>query len=203
MAAFHRRHPQIALQLVTGDSEQILARVRGGDVEIAVVGTRPVQPGLESVEVGEDRLVLVAPAGHPLARRKAVTLQDVAAAPLVVREEGSGTRAAALRALGAALGGAGARSLRVVLEVGSTEAQKAAVRAGLGVAFLSHLSVRGELANRTLVQVPVEGMDARRSFHLVTREGGHLSPAARAFRDFLRAERPAVEPPPAAEGTRR
>jgi DNA-binding transcriptional LysR family regulator len=195
IAGFHQRHPQIAMQLVTGDSEQVLTRVRNGDVEIAVVGTRTVSPGLHSVEVGDDRLVLIAPAGHPLTRKRAVTLADVAVAPLVVREEGSGTRTATLRALAAALGNEGARSLRVVLEVGSTEAQKASVRSGLGVAFVSHLAVRGELASKALVQVPVEGMDARRSFYLVTREEAHLSPAARAFRDHVLSEEPAVATP--------
>ena len=101
-----------------------------------------------------------------------------------MREEGSGTRAATQRALGELLGRDGLAALPIACQVGSTEAQKAAVAAGLGIAFVSSLAVADELAHGTLASVRVKGFSVGRAFHLVTRPEGFLSPAARAFRQI-------------------
>ena len=79
---------------------------------------------------------------------------------------------------------------RVLCEVGSTEGCKAAVRAGLGMAWVSDLAVADDLASGALVTVPVEGASTRRSFHLAVRKGAYLGPAARAFRDLVLAAKP-------------
>jgi DNA-binding transcriptional LysR family regulator len=99
-----------------------------------------------------------------------------------MREEGSGTRAATMQALRKVLGGEALGKLSIACEVGSAEAQKAGVRAGLGIAFVSNLSVTDELAHGTLATIRVKGFDVRRSFYLVTRPEDLLSPAARVFR---------------------
>ncbi|MGH7163395.1 MAG: LysR substrate-binding domain-containing protein, partial [Planctomycetota bacterium] len=125
---------------------------------------------------------LVTSTDHPLARKRSITVQELLEQPLVLREEGSGTRAAALKALAAACGKRELANLRVSCEVGSTEACKAAVRAGLGVSFVSSLAIKDELAGKHLATTAVKGFDVRRAFHLVTRAEPLLSPAARAFR---------------------
>jgi DNA-binding transcriptional LysR family regulator len=99
-----------------------------------------------------------------------------------MREEGSGTRAATMQALRKLLGADGIGKLSIACEVGSAEAQKAAVRAGLGLAFVSNLAIADELAHGTLGALRVKGFDVRRSFHLVSRPEDLLSPAARVFR---------------------
>jgi DNA-binding transcriptional LysR family regulator len=187
IAGFHRGHPRIGLHLFTGDTESVLAQVRSGEVEVGVVGGKPGRSGLLSTEVGEDRLVLVVAPGHPFAKRRSVAVSEAVTTPLVLREKGSGTRAATMASLTTALGEDAVHRLEVVLEVGSTEGLKAAVRSGLGAAFASELAVRTEVATKTLVAVPVDGFDARRIFRMVTREEARLSPAARAFRDHVLA----------------
>jgi DNA-binding transcriptional LysR family regulator len=181
LGRFHAQYPSIRLQIVTGDSQDVLARVREGDVEVGVIGARPAGDGLRTTRVGEDSLILVAPPDHPLAKKRGVTLSDVVEMPLVLRERGSGTRDAVMRALAKPLGKRGIEGLSVVCEVGSTEALKAAVRSGLGVTFVSNLSVREELEAGTLVEIPLREVTLRRAFHLVTREEPVVSPAARAF----------------------
>ena len=186
-AAFHEAHPGVTLRLVTGDSRDVVERVRNADVEVGIVGAPPQDRDLESVEVGKDRLVLIASPDHPLVAKGTASGADLKNHAVVTREEGSGTRAAAEDAL-AKLGADVVRGLRVACEVGSTEAVKAAVRAGMGIAFVSDLSVKDELAHGTLAIVKVRGFDVSRSFHLVTRPEALLGPAARAFRDVaLRA----------------
>lgn len=189
-AEFRRRHPGVSLRLVTGDSREILDRVASADVEVGVVGSAPERREIESRRIGEDRLVLVLAPSHPLATRRTVTVSEVLRHPLILREEGSGTRAATLKALGAALDGTPPTSLQVACEVGSTEAMKAGVRAGLGLAFISSLAVSDEVAGGTLKTLAVKGFEVRRTFFLIHRAASLLSPAARAFLDIAPAPRP-------------
>jgi DNA-binding transcriptional LysR family regulator len=137
--------------------------------------------------VGEDRLTLIVPPDHELAGRASIPVSALQKQKLVMREEGSGTRAATVRALAELLGAAGVDELPLACEVGTTEAQKAAVGAGLGIAFVSSLAVADELAHGTLAAVRVKGFNVGRAFHLVTRPEAFLSPAARAFRQIVLA----------------
>jgi len=182
-ARFHKAHPGVTLRLVTGDSRDVVERVRNADVEVGLVGAPPDDSGLQSTEIGRDRLVLIVPTGHPLAGKGQASGADLKAHAFIMREEGSGTRAATDRALGRLLGADALRGLHVACEVGSTEAVKAAVRAGMGIAFVSDLAVKDEVAQGTLATVDIRGFDVTRSFHLVTRPEALLGPAARAFRD--------------------
>ncbi len=190
-AAFHQAHPAVAIRVVTGDSREVLDLVLASDVELGIVGSSPAVPGLDAEGVSEDHLVLILPADHALASRARLTAVEVASQPLVLREPGSGTREAGLALLQEAGAEGSPAGLDVVCEMGSTEACKAAVRAGLGLSFVSSLAVKDELAAGTLATVPVEGFDVPRTFHLVTRENAYLSPAARVLRDLARAGAPA------------
>ncbi len=181
LARFGKRHPGVSLRLVTADSREILERIRSGELELGAVGLRPEDGSLRDHALGEDRLVLVVAPDHELARRKSVPVEELLRHSFVMREEGSGTRAATLAGLAAALGAKSAPKLQAVLEVGSAEAIKAAVREGLGAALVSDLSVRDEVEHGTLAILKVKGFDVRRQFHLLARGEEALSPAARAF----------------------
>ncbi len=184
MARFHERYPDIALRLVTGDSQETLDRIHASEVELGVIGATPDEQSFDAKRVGEDHLALIVPPTHPFAREKRVTVDAVLAEPMVIREEGSGTRAAVVSALVGDSGVHPGQRLNVVCEVGSTESSKAAVRAGVGISFVSDLAVRDELASGALATAEVEGVDVRRTFWLVTRKGAYLGPAARAFFDL-------------------
>jgi len=186
LARFHAAYPGVKLTVHTGDSKSILDSVRQAGIEAGVVGVPPATDDIESLEVGRDKLVLIMDPGHNLARRQSLEVRDLLAQPIVMRESGSGTRAATERALRSLLGPTAGVRLPVACEVGSTEALKAAVGAGLGPAFVSNLAVESELAAGSLVSRPVQGFEVKRSFFLVTRPVAYLSPAARAFRNLAR-----------------
>ncbi len=177
LAAFRERYEGIELHMRTGDSQEIVDFVRNGEIDVGVVGIRPRGRGLETIAVGGDELVLIAPPDHALACEARVEPATVMAHPMVLREEGSGTRRAMMRLLG----DPSPADLDVVCEVGSTTAVKAAVRSGLGISFVSNLSIEDELAAGSLIAIPVQGGRASRNFFLVTREGSSVSPAGRAF----------------------
>jgi DNA-binding transcriptional LysR family regulator len=180
---FHKKHPGVGLRLVTGDSREILERIRHSEIEIGMIGASPDGSDLKSAKVGEDSLTLVVAPDHPLAGRSTVSGNDLLQHPFIMREEGSGTRAATVQALRKILGADASGKLMIACEVGSAEAQKAGVREGLGIAFVSNLAIRDELAHGTLATLRVKGFDVRRHFHLVSRPEELLSPAAKAFRE--------------------
>jgi len=179
---FRQRHPRVALELVAGDSRTTLEGVRSAEVEVAIVGSPPPGDDLWVEHFDSDRMVLVFPPDHPFARADTVQPDALFEFPVVMREHGSGTRLAVERALGALVGERRLVQLTVACELGSTEALKSAVEAGLGVALVSDLAVRAELAAGTLLTRPVAGLDARREFLLVSRKEELLGPAAMAFR---------------------
>jgi len=182
VARFHERHPGVGLRVVTGDSAEIVRRVRGADVEIGVVGAPPGDADLQSDRIDTDQLILILPSTHPLSRRKTLAVPDLAGQRFVMREEGSGTRAATYQALARILSRGDLASISVICEVGSTEAVKAAVRAGLGLAFISNLAVKDELESGSLATARLKGLEVERGFYLIARKESLLSPAAKAFR---------------------
>jgi molybdate transport repressor ModE-like protein len=172
---FHRLHPGISLRLRAGDSREILDCILGAEIELGAVGLEPTEREFDSVVLGEDRLLLVSAPDHPVAALGNLTVDGLRAFGIVSREAGSGTRAAALRALGRG------EPLRDACEMGSTEAVRAAIRAGIGPGFISEMAVADDLAAGRLVEIPLQGFASSRRFYLASRKGSVLSPAARAF----------------------
>jgi DNA-binding transcriptional LysR family regulator len=116
---------------------------------------------------------------HPWNGRKSVELQDLINEPLVLREPGSGTGKTVTEALLKA--GVFPQKLKVTAYLGSNESVKQAVINGLGVSFVSEISVRKELERQELAVVKVKGLKISRHFYLASRAGRELSPAAKAF----------------------
>ncbi len=180
LRSFRSAHEGVAIDLVTGDSGDIASYVLDGEVDVGCVGVRPRARGVQISRLDGDRLVLVVPPDHEFAAKRSVSVADVLTQTFVMREEGSGTRRTMLDGLGVR---DDPRDLSVACHVGSTEAVKAAVRAGLGVSFVSNLAVEDELTAGSLAVVPVKAFSAEREFWLVAKQREDLSPAARAFWD--------------------
>lgn len=173
------RHPGVALNVVAGDSREIIDRLLRGEFTLAVVGSRFPDQGVEFTPLTTDLLLLVVGGGHPWWGRQLIDLEELATTPLLAREAGSGSGRAVEQALQAA--GLSAARLRIAARLGSNEAVKQAVMAGCGAAFLSALSVQHELNRGELAAVAVTGLQVERRFWLAVRRGRSLSPAAEAF----------------------
>jgi DNA-binding transcriptional LysR family regulator len=185
---FKAKQAEISIVLLIGDSRQVSEWVDDGRVELAVVGARPGQRTLEARALLPDELVVVVPAEHAWARRDTVTLAEVQAEPMVVRERGSGSRQALERALHEA--GTSLPAFRVVGEMGSTQAIKQAVRAGLGVSLISRRAVEDECKAGLVVCLKIAQLDVRRAFYLVTHRDRTRSPLGLAFLAFLESQFP-------------
>lgn len=163
LTALHRSRAGERVFLQVANSAAVAELVRARQVTIGFTETPHPPPGLRERVLGGDRLVVVVHPGHRWARRRRpLPIATLVAEPLVVRETGSGTRAA----LDEALAGAGLQ-LRPAVELGSTAALKTAAMTGEGPAVLSELSVAGEVADGRLSIVPVAGVELRRSFRAI------------------------------------
>ena len=185
---FKLKYPDISLCLRIGSSQQVSEWVDDGRVEVGVVGARPAPRTLVARELMADELVVVVPADHPWSGTGQVTLADVEQEPLLVRERGSGSRETLERGLAEA--GTGLARFRVVGELGSTQAIKQAVRAGVGVALISRRAVEDECRAGLLSCLRVRDLRFARAFYLVTHRDRSRSPLAQAFVEFVESQAP-------------
>lgn len=177
LGGFSAAWPGVRLELQQGDTREVLRLLQDELVELAVVGGQVDDDSISTQEVMTERIVLVVRAGqYPEA---SIELDQLLQIPLVIRESGSGTRTAVDVAL--QKNGIDPRQLRIVAQLGSSEAVRRAVLSGVGAAFVSTLAVGHELSNGTLVELQVPGLEINRSFNLAWRKGKSLSPAALEF----------------------
>jgi DNA-binding transcriptional LysR family regulator len=187
LGTFHDAHPAVSLRLRIGDSREVERWVAAGAMELGVIGEAPLVAGLLAEPWVPDELVVIVARGHRLARRRALLPAVLAAERYITREEGSSTRGVAERFL-AGLGLAPTPAM----ELGSTEAVREAVAAGLGVAVVSRHAVLAR--DRRVVALRIASGRWTRDLLIVRREGAPLSPAAASFRDLLLAARPSARP---------
>lgn len=185
IAELGRRHPDLRLRLRIENSERVVRALPAGQADVGYVEDTVSYPGVVLEPLFDDELVVVAAGTHRFARLAEVAPEDLAAEPIVAREPGSGTRRVAEEQLRAA--GVRPEALRVVAELAGIEAIKGAVEAGLGVAILSRLTLRKELALGTLVARPLAGVPMRRTIFAMALAGGTELPAARRLTELLAA----------------
>ncbi|MFD0069074.1 LysR substrate-binding domain-containing protein, partial [Streptomyces sp. NPDC127574] len=138
-----------------------------------------VPTGLDATVIARDRLIVVTAPGHPWARRRApLAAAELADTPLILREEGSGTR----QVLDAALGGLA----RPLIELSSTTAVKAAAVSGAGPAVLSELALGEELSGRRLVSIPLADVRLARDLRAVWPTGHRPTGPARDLLSLTR-----------------
>lgn len=182
IGAFQEQYPNVTVTLDIANTRRLQERILRNELDVGIVGWEVSSHNLEVLPLLEDELMLVVPAGHQLAQAEAVQAKVLRDQRVILRERGSGTREAAEAAL---------REAGVVLspamELGSNEAIKEAVAAGLGVTILSTLAVAPEVAARRLVVVPIKDVSIRRSFRVVYHRDKRISKALRTFLDMLQA----------------
>ncbi|KGE78825.1 LysR substrate-binding domain-containing protein [Halomonas salina] len=176
---FSEAHPRADLRLRLRNTHEVVGDVLRLEADLGLIEGECREPALVSEPWCEDRLVVVAAPGHPLASRGDLEDGDLAEAPWILREPGSGTREVfeqAMRDLGL--------MPRVRMSLGQHEAIKQAVLAGLGLGCLSALSVAGERERGELV-----ALDSRlvlcRTFSLLWHPERYRSPLWQAFKVFL------------------
>ncbi len=181
LGRFHSAYPGVALEVRIGNTDEITALVAERSLDFAFVGRSPTDPDLTTESVFTDEVVAFVPPGDPLLRDAPMACQDLNGRQFVLRERGSATRDRALRCLERAGCTPGH-----TIELGSNEAVKRAVEAGLGIGLLSTHAVEAERLAGLLVDLPLAGWHCPRSFWLIRRQDRRLSRAEEAFLALVR-----------------
>jgi DNA-binding transcriptional LysR family regulator len=180
LASYRQLYPQIDLSLEVHNTRVIQRHLKERRIDIAATEGFVHWPELRARVFLMDEVMPIVPVGHPMARRRGVTLQQFCAEPLLVREQGSGTREVTEEALLRE-----GITVQPLMTLGSTEAIKRAVAAGVGVAFVSRLTIQQELQHRLLTTVAIKGFKIRRPLHVVQSIDQSISASVAAFLTLL------------------
>jgi len=180
LGAFHRQHPTVALQLSVANRAAVRSHLLAGDVDLVIAGRPPEVDGLMAEPFLANPLVAVASPEHVLVGQSQVPLARLAEEMFLLREVGSGTRAALEEAFEVA-----GLPLKVGMVLGHVEAIKRAVAAGLGVSVLSALAVKREVQYRTLAILDVEQFPIQRRWYIARLAERPLIASADVFIEFL------------------
>jgi DNA-binding transcriptional LysR family regulator len=170
---------EVRLKLAA-NREQLVALLGAGDVDLAIMGRPPRELATRAEAFAMHPLVFVAPPQHPLLATPQASAEWLTRYPLLVREVGSGTRAAMERFFGEQH-----VSPQILMELPSNETLKQAVIAGMGLSFLSRHTIALELKTGLLGVLDIAGTPVMRTWNVVHLGARVLSPAAEAFRYFL------------------
>ncbi|MCH9688101.1 MAG: LysR family transcriptional regulator [Deltaproteobacteria bacterium] len=180
LARLRDSHPGVDVHVEVSASSRAISAVLARECDMALVGRRPQHRGLQADPFAEDEVVLVGPTPNPWASAvEQMGREALPGVPLVLRGEGSGTRAAVAQLLTHAASEPEAAAARVIVE--STEAVKRCVRAGLGLGFISRHAVADDLEAGRLEVVPLVGTPVARRFWVVMRRDRTPSSAAAAL----------------------
>ncbi len=194
---FKRRYPGVKVSLSVGNSQMIVAGVLDFSLHAGLVAGRPDDPHLVALPLIRDRMLVVLPPDHRLARKSALSIEDLRGSPLAMREPGSTTRHLIEQAFAAS-----GLTVDPSMELESNEAIKSAVADGIVVAIMAHAAVADDLAAGRLV-----GRRLRRplwiDFALVYHRDRILSPVLASFLALLPRRQPPARPRQTSSGTAR
>lgn len=185
MSAFKKVHPDIRIFIKTEDSQEVLNMVLDRGVEIGCIGKEPFNRKLTVQPVWSDRLILVVPKHHRWIRKGSIDISELLLEPFVLREKGSATRDV-FEVYLKEKKSISLPQLNICGELGSSEAIKEAVIAGLGVSVLSVHAVKRELASRLLYEIPITSCRMERKFYLIYLKSFDIRPHHQTFVNFLK-----------------
>lgn len=183
---FQEKYPSISIQVLISDSKKVIEDVSQYELIIGIVGAKLDNEQINYIPFVEDELIVVS--SPSLIKKSKISLKELINYPMVLREEGSGTRMEA----GKILEGKGVShdSIKVAGIFGSTDAVKQAVKAGLGISILSRFSVIDELKHNILKKIKLTDIDIqmKRKFYIITHRKRTLPLAYNIFLEYIMAE---------------
>lgn len=186
IGAFIKQFPGAKASLSISSTDEIIARILSGDLELGVVGARTSDKNIWQEKIIEDELCLIIHPDHPWSGKGKISADDLVKEPFIMREAGSGTMKSFFSHIDEK--SISRENMNITAEMGSTEAVKEAVKSGLGVSIISRLAANSEITSGSLSAVEIEGIRLSRSFYLTGHSERTPSPICRAFRKFTQEE---------------
>ena len=180
ISRFSQAYPSVQISLDVTNRHELLKRLETNEPDLVLMGRPPSSADLISTAFMDNPLVIIANPHHPLANESDIPIERLAQETFVLREQGSGTRAAmeeVFKEHGI--------EPKIGTQLSGNESIKQAVEAGLGLALVSFHTVDLELKAKRLTTLDVQGFPIIKKWHIGYRSGKHLSATARAFWDFV------------------
>jgi DNA-binding transcriptional LysR family regulator len=184
MTEFQKRYPSISFEILISDSKGIIESINRHELLLGIVGAKIGNEHINYTPFVEDELIVVS--SPSMVDRNTITLEDLIGLPMVLREEGSGTRRETEKILESK--GISLDNIKVAGIFGSTDAVKQAVKAGLGVSIVSKFSVADELEYKLLKEIKLADIQMKRKFYVVTHKKRTLPRAYDTFLTHIIAE---------------
>jgi LysR family transcriptional regulator, low CO2-responsive transcriptional regulator len=183
LAKFCQLHPKIQISLHVANRDAVLQQLAENRTDLAIMGQPPEGIEIQAQSFMKNPLVVIAPPGHPLCKLKRVKLKQLEQESFLLREQGSGTRSAMERFFSEH-----GVQFNAGMEMGTNEAIKQAVQAGMGLGIISMHSAELELETARLAILNVEHFPIVRHWYITHRKAKRLSTAAQSFKQFLLTE---------------
>lgn len=184
LGQFGQLYPGIDFSLKVTNRERLLERITRQEDDLYILGQPPAEIEAEAYPLAPNPLVVMARHDHPLSGKSNIPLRRLLEEPIILREPGSGTRAAVIRLFESKK----LQPPRAHMELGSNEAIKHAVVAGLGITILSLHSLVLEGTSGPISILDVESFPIERHWYVVHARHRRLSVVAQSFMEFIKAE---------------
>jgi DNA-binding transcriptional LysR family regulator len=177
---FLKNHPKIKIRFEVNNRAKVLENLKNSTADIVLMGKPPLDQDLEFSVIKENPLIVIAHPEHKLAHKKKISLKELCQHTFVIREKGSGTRAAFQTLLDI-----NHLTLDDHMTINNNESIKLCVEAGLGLGVVSIHTSRENLERGSLVQLNVDQFPIIKQWYIVNRKSYHLPAVAQVFRNFV------------------
>ncbi|HVW76040.1 MAG TPA: LysR family transcriptional regulator [Alloacidobacterium sp.] len=187
LGSFLKDNPKVTLSVVSGNTEEIVDLLLKDSIMLGMIEGPPRSKEVHVEKFLDDQMVLIVPAGHEWSGIGSIPLQSLAKVPLLLREQGSGSRHVVEHALKKA--GLSPNRLQIRMALDSTEAIVSGIEAGLGIGFVSQWAISKAARLGTVVPVRIENFEIHRDLTLIRRLGPAPEGVAAAFYRFALAQK--------------
>jgi DNA-binding transcriptional LysR family regulator len=179
---FSQKYPGICIELIAGDTTQIIQDIKKGNIEAGFVGAKIEDALLIQEEFVRDEMKLIIPEDHPWADREIVSCTELADQAFIARERGSGTWQSILKSMNNA--GFDSHHIHTPIIMGNTVSVIQSILHGAGISILSTVAVQDYIKKGQLKALTIRELDLSRFFYLTTSSRRYISPICKKFIEF-------------------
>jgi DNA-binding transcriptional LysR family regulator len=187
VGSFKKAFPATQITLKISDTAEITEDVVENRIELGFIGSKSQDRRINSEEIAKDELVLAVHPHHPWAEKGKINIKELIGEPFIMRERGSGTRSVMAQLL--EKHGLDVADLNAVAEMGSTEAVRQGIKAGIGVSILSKHAIKDDIAYKAMVAVEIDEISFARSIYMIQRKNKQISPLCSAFIEHIAGQK--------------
>lgn len=183
LSGFIKKNPTVELKMDVTNKAGVIKSMEQNEIDFALVSILPSHMNVEKIDLLPNKLFLIGQ-GTPSRSPEKISREHFSQLPLILREQGSGTRQTMERFIDR-----NKIQLHNKIELATNEAVKQAIIAGLGYSVMPLIGIKTELINQELCIIPMKGLPVKTTWSLIWLKGKKHSPVAQAYLNYLLAEK--------------